>query len=396
MATGDEERARADRAAESTLEQSQVVQIDLAQWSGWVAAGVRSIEFDAGRHDLSDDRRCRGPAVMGDSLGSVSGHVSAGLCEKAHHPTDLGSPRWPALAMTLAVILGFGLVKPILMPVHWLGFFVAALVCHGELARRRPPPHELTRFYLAMAVGGVLGGVFNALVAPQIFDRVAEYPLAVVLACLALPGVTMGGRTWRQVGSELVIPIVLFLLVAALVADLGHLFDTVIGALGVVVASGLTAALVATSAARRRLRFALSLGALLMASGLATGVDGQVLHRERDFFGVMKITYADGPRTRRLFHGHTLHGEQYVDPALRASRRPTTSRAVRSETFLRRSGRGRPRRTVAVCGLGAGALTCYARPGERWTFYEIDPAVVRIARDARLLHLFEEQSGRDP
>ena len=62
------------------------------------------------------------------------------------------------------------------------------MLCHGELVLRRPGSEHLTAFYLAMSFGGVMGGVFNALVAPCLFDRVAEYPLALVLACLVLPG----------------------------------------------------------------------------------------------------------------------------------------------------------------------------------------------------------------
>src|SRR5262249_11235097 len=64
---------------------------------------------------------------------------------------------------------------------------VTSLVCHGELARTRPSPRHLTAFYLWMSVGGVLGGLFNALLAPLIFTSIAEYPITIVLACLALP-----------------------------------------------------------------------------------------------------------------------------------------------------------------------------------------------------------------
>src|SRR5262249_29448845 len=79
------------------------------------------------------------------------------------------------------------LVQWFWLPTHLLAFFLGALLCHGTLAGLRPPTRDLTAFYLAIALGGVLGGVFNALVAPAIFDRIAEYPLALVLACLVLP-----------------------------------------------------------------------------------------------------------------------------------------------------------------------------------------------------------------
>src|SRR4051812_9795405 len=79
-----------------------------------------------------------------------------------------------------------------LILLHLLGFFVVAMVLHGEVARDRPAARHLTEFYLWVAVGGVLGGVFNALIAPIAFDTVVEYPLAIVLACLFLPGVVLG------------------------------------------------------------------------------------------------------------------------------------------------------------------------------------------------------------
>ena len=86
------------------------------------------------------------------------------------------------------MVLAAGLVHLFWIPLHLAAFFVGALVCHGRLAALRPPARHATAFYLALALGGVLGGAFNALLAPLIFDRLIEYPLAVVLACLASPG----------------------------------------------------------------------------------------------------------------------------------------------------------------------------------------------------------------
>src|SRR5215208_3988367 len=87
--------------------------------------------------------------------------------------TDLSDPLW------------------LLVPLHLLGFFATAMVLHGELARDRPPARHLTEFYLWVAVGGVLGGVFNALLAPMIFHSVVEYPLVIVLAALLLQGAVL-------------------------------------------------------------------------------------------------------------------------------------------------------------------------------------------------------------
>ena len=114
-------------------------------------------------------------------------------------------------------------------------------------------------------------------------------------------------------------------------------------------------------------------------------MSGSLLHIERDFFGVLRVT-EDADRTvHRLFHGSTLHGQQSLEPE--SAREPLT--------FFTRSGPigqlfaaigprlQEPGTRVAIVGLGAGTLAAYAGASQRWTFYEIDPTVERIARDER-------------
>src|SRR5207253_10300705 len=84
----------------------------------------------------------------------------------------------------------------LLIFLHLLVLFLVALVCHGELALSRPAPRHLTEFYLWLSVGGVLGGLFNSLVAPAIFQSVVEYQIGLVLACLILPRQYQGNRLW--------------------------------------------------------------------------------------------------------------------------------------------------------------------------------------------------------
>jgi hypothetical protein len=294
----------------------------------------------------------------------------------------------PLAVMALVPVLAAGLVQPYGIPLHLLTFFLAAMVCHGELVRLRPPPSGLTAYYLAIAGGGVLGGVLNALVAPLVFDRLAEYPLGVFLACLCLPGACRG-TAGRGRAREALIPLIIGGLIAALVRDVGGLAESALGAIGVVLASGL-AVLVATTARARPMRFALGVGAVLLAGGLSDGVDGRVVHRERTFFGVLRVTEAGSgaERLHRLFQGNTLHGQQWVTPGRRSE--PLTyyhPSGPIGQVFEVIHARPRPpgaRLNVVVVGLGAGSLAAYALPGESWTFYEIDPAVVRIARDPRV------------
>jgi SAM-dependent methyltransferase len=123
----------------------------------------------------------------------------------------------------------------------------------------------------------------------------------------------------------------------------------------------------------------------MAAGGLATAVTGRVLDQERDFFGVLKVTETPDGKAHRLFHGSTLHGQQSLVPDLRRDPLTYYSRTgpvgdIFRELPARREGRAA---RVAVAGMGVGTLAAYAAPGDRWTFFELDPAVVRIARDAR-------------
>lgn len=288
----------------------------------------------------------------------------------------------PFLVTAQAVTMGAGVVWPILIVLHLATFLASALLCHGELALRRPEPASLTTFYLAISIGGALGGVFNALIAPVLFTRPAEYPIALVAACLVLA--FRSGHPEKLGGRMLVLPAILGGIVGLLCLDPGGLSGSAAGALLTVLAAGLTL-LVAVQHRRRPARFALTIGALLAASSLATAVNGRVLHRERNFFGVLTVTAVDAPPAHRLFHGGTLHGQQSWRPA---HRRDPLTYFTRSgpigDLFRAFDARAEARKSrVGVTGVGAGSLASYAQPGQRWRFFEIDPAVVRIASDPR-------------
>ncbi len=292
----------------------------------------------------------------------------------------------PFLVLPLALVLSAGFVHGLWIPLHLLSFFAGAVACHGALARRRPAAPSLSSFYLTIALGGLLGGVFNAILAPLLFNRVVEYPLAIVLgsAVAVAPDAIDRISTRDRLPGDLLPSGAVFLLTALLATNRGGLADSVPGVLGVMVASGL-AFYALTTARRRPLRFALTAAAVMAASGLTQGVSGRLLHIERNFFGVVRVT-EDADRTvHRLFHGSTLHGQQSLEPAL--AREPST--------YFTRSGPigqvfaaigprvDQPGTRIAIVGLGAGTLAAYARPAQDWTFYEIDPAIERIARDIR-------------
>ncbi len=182
----------------------------------------------------------------------------------------------------------------------------------------------------------------------------------------------------------LLLPATVFLLTAILTMSRVGLADSAFGALGIVIAAGLGISACVT-ARRRPIRFALMAGAVLLAGGLAQGPSGRLLHIERNFFGVVRVTEDRERTVHRLFHGSTLHGQQSLDPA--RSREPSTyySRSGPiGQLFAAIKPRlDRPGTCLAVVGLGAGTLAAYANSAQRWTFYEIDPAIERIALDPR-------------
>jgi hypothetical protein len=278
----------------------------------------------------------------------------------------------PFVLIPLGIFYTFGTSGRLLLviPLHLLAFFLACLVCHGELARARPAARHLTRFYLWMSLGGVLGGAFNAIVAPLAFPGIWEYPLAIVLAAALRPRLAPGRRS-----LDLVLPLLLlaFVLVPVLAAtpfgDFGLPGRLLYFAL---------AGMAAYAFRLRPVRFALGVGALL-AVGLIGG-DNDVLYQERSFFGVARVEADEARGLVTLVHGTTLHGGRLTDP----------ERVLEPITYYSAGGPigdlfdfTRPPARIAVVGLGTGTMACWTKPGDTLAFYEIDPAIVRIARDRR-------------
>jgi hypothetical protein len=272
-----------------------------------------------------------------------------------------------------------------------LGFFGVALALHGELVRRRPPPARLTGFYLAMSFGGALGGSAAALLPPLLFTDTHERPLLIVAAAVLVAHAYRreAGRrarsrvvAWLEGVDARAVPDVAFALVCGALAasyvvarqDFDGTTEAVYATLAL-----LALASVAYAARRRPARTAVAFAALLVTAGAwRTVVDTTTVWRGRSFYGHYRVT--DRPDRRLLTHGTTLHGAQSAIDFY--SRTPLTY-------YGPDSGAGRvlaatPARSVAVVGLGTGAMACWARAGQRWTFFEIDALVVQLARDSGL------------
>jgi hypothetical protein len=276
-----------------------------------------------------------------------------------------GAPLW------LTLLLDYGLL------------FLTAVLCHGELARLRPPASRLTEFYLWVALGGALGGAFNALVAPNVFRTVAEYPLAIAAAALL---VRWSPPTGRVPGVATLITAVLLL--GAGLGRAGAWLGTArvnprapdpVVLLNAVAIAAMIGALLLW---RRRSGLLVAVGVPLILAVVWTGELRRpgVLLRARDFFGVYRVQDTR-QGFRAFFHGTTLHGLQPV--AVRRRLWPTSYYNPEGPfgDVLAGVAPPRPGRRVGIVGLGAGGAAAYVGPEELWTFYEIDPLVMRIAQD---------------
>lgn len=224
----------------------------------------------------------------------------------------------------------------LLAPLFALGLFVCCMACHGELARSKPAPDRLTAFYLAVSAGGVLGGVLVAVVAPRVFDDFDELPLAFVLSAACL-----GWAIWRDRAAH----------------------------------------------ATRDARLALGLAVAIVPMFLAYRVGGRLAQKDptevaaRNFYGTLRVleTGHGAWAYRSLLNGGVEHGGQFTSAGLRRS--PTAYYAPQSGVgrVLLAAQPNLPQK-VGVIGLGAGTLAAYARPGDTYVFYEINPLVASIAR----------------
>ena len=291
-----------------------------------------------------------------------------------------------AIAVMTILVLAFGLGGSVLLTVgiHLSAFFATALMCHGEMVRRRPAPSGLTTFYFCMSIGGALGGVFNALVAPALFSSDIEYYLALVAACL-LRGLVKGDLRAYRIGDSLY-PLLLGLVVAVVV---WRFADATPFALAGRLLFLLPCALALYWFSERSLRFALGI-AVVMGGALFVRSSVDVLQVERSFFGINKVKLLEQGKKIALVHGTTLHGTQFTDPARRREPLSYYARSGPAGQMFARGG-GYPR--AALIGLGTGALACYRGESEDWTFFEIDGAVERIARDTRYFHYLSACDG---
>jgi hypothetical protein len=258
--------------------------------------------------------------------------------------------------------------------------FSVSVTLHAKMYDRRPEPARLTAFYLAMSAGGVLGGLFCALIAPLVFDWGYEHPILIIVTAMIVatkPLLVIGAELWA--GNRRLLAGVVISAIAVGAFLVSHFSSAPSGMAStaiVIMALGLIAV-------GNRTVFTICLGALMLNFGGWRAVSNSLTtdNQVRSFFGIYTIS-TDPGNSRSLIHGTTVHGLQ----SLKAGRErdPLTYYAPRSGVGLALANLPSlygAKARVGIVGLGAGTVSCYARPGQDWRFYEIDPAIVKIARD---------------
>jgi hypothetical protein len=242
------------------------------------------------------------------------------------------------------------------LAVNILTLFAICMMCHGELVRQRPDPNYLTAYYLFIAAGGALGGVFVTLVAPRIFNNYYEWQLCLILACLLAIGFLLRAIVDLAFGED------------DQPRQITHYVLLGIVVLGVFLPSAIM---------------------LLDLTEFLRPPSAAVLFRSRNFFGTLAVLerHQDDPLKHNYYlrHGSITHGAQYTHPLRRQepiTYYARTSGVARVIDFYRRQVQESHMR-LGVVGLGTGTLAAFADGGDAVVFYEINPDVVQIAENGR-------------
>ena len=285
----------------------------------------------------------------------------------------------PFVAMSL---IGFALPLMAQFAIHLGCMFVAAMVCHGQLYRTRPDNRHLTEFYLWMSFGGMIGGLFTGLIAPLIFNTIVEYRLLLIAAILCLPMAKAAPPLRAQLG---------FVTFGLIIAIGFNILSTMVRAYDpafyFIIALATGVAFLAIVVFNRSGRIA-GAGALAATFIAMAPIAGEREATVRSFFGVNYVRLSGDYQARLLLHGSTIHGAYRI---LDLEGKPMTGRpqpttyyhddgAINIALKAARAEAGGRLGSVAVLGLGVGAMACQSAPGEQWSFFEIDREVVTLAR----------------
>lgn len=263
--------------------------------------------------------------------------------------------------------------------------FVVAVAMHSLMYRDRPSPRYLTQFYLLMSVGGVIGGIFCALLAPVIFNWVYEYPILILAAAALIPQnsllPSMGSQSTQKMMRYVQIALAAIILAAAIYYLYNYGTPSSENIAYVVIPLLLFGV---WTVGNRPAMMIILLSTMLLGDGWDKLQLRTEAYRTRSYFGIYNV-YADhSDNMMKLVNGTTLHGTQNLEPA--ESTEPTSYYGSSSGVgiVLNRAQQLAPKGArVGIVGLGAGTLACYKQLGQEWHFYEIDPVMADIAKNPK-------------
>lgn len=271
------------------------------------------------------------------------------------------------------------------LSLHLMVFFISIMVCHGELAKKRPTTDYLTQYYLIMSFGGMLGGIFNSFVAPLLFSSIYEYPLMIVFALLLNP-IHKRIRLYLKANLSKII-FAMYLLAFGVILSINvDQFDETF-----LIACAVIATIAATYFYFKKATLYLPLFGLLVVSCATPEKQqgNQLLHQSRNFYGVLSVKEMTdfklgnhNETIHEIYSGTTKHGLQlftnldtqctpngYYSPQGPLGAIFTSYNDINDDW------------SVGVIGLGAGEMAGYSKSNQDWTFFELNPAVVDLAKN---------------
>ncbi len=297
--------------------------------------------------------------------------------------------------LMIATYIHLDIPPALLILFHMTLFFFCALSCHTELAALRPHSSHLTEFYLLMSAGGALGGVFNAIIAPQYFIFPLEYALALLLVT-ALRYAAIPDKGFKQSLSRLseirkkkgfsglLLSAESLSLIFVIIFSTGAFMTTVENA-HYVCAAIVGLSLIFLTAQRWILFAAITYVLLLFPPGYEWGyfLFKNIIHQDRNFFGVIKVIDSNFGE-RILLHGTTNHGAQPLDEKLKMEPLSYYSRYSPLNDVFELLDSKAGEQKVAVLGLGIGVTACFGNENRSFDFFEIDKEIADIAENPQM------------
>lgn len=263
--------------------------------------------------------------------------------------------------------------KVTLISFYLISFYILAQYAHCKLFDLRPNTKNLTIFYLYTSLGGVLGGVFNGILAPKLFTVPAE---------LCIPLIMLAVLNIRKIDLDSVPKFFSYKIFRYLLIPVLTVVALVFNDPGLEIIFGFIFLLCIIYSIKNPVLFAWNITiTLLLFPPLGWNLSKNLLFRERNYFGILSIKQ-DG-NIRRFLHGTTLHGAQPLNDADKLV--PITyyhPMGPVGDIFALLNLFPFPQK-VAVLGLGVGSVACYKAPERSFDFYEIDPNVVKLAEDRK-------------